>query len=90
MLTLLTWERDYTSVKHIDDGRIILRESPHDPLIDVPVKRLLRMELAEGASKTSGQVLRSVPGEWLRPFLVQRYDNPHEGIEIPLGSKGQP
>jgi acetoacetate decarboxylase len=88
LLTELTWERDYSSVKHIDNGRIILRESPHDPLIDVPVKRLLRMELAEGASRTSGRVLRSVPGEWLRPFLVQRYDEPQEGVEIALGSKG--
>ena len=90
LLTLLTWERDYSSVKHIEDARIILRESSHDPLIDVPVKRLLRMELAEGASRTSGKVLRSVPGEWLRPFLVQRYDDPQEGIEVVLGSKGGP
>ena len=67
LLTLLTWERDYTSVRRINDGRIILREAPRDPLIDVPVKRLLSMELAEGASRTSGRVLRSVPGEWLRP-----------------------
>ena len=88
LLTLLTWERDYFSVKRIDDGRIILRESSYDPLIDVPVKRLLRMELAEGSSRTSGKVLRSVPGEWLRPFLVQRYDEPQEGIDIPLVSEG--
>jgi acetoacetate decarboxylase len=90
LLALLSWERDYRSVRRIEDGRIILRESPYDPLIDVPVKRLVRMELAEGASATSGKVLRSVPGEWLRPFLVQRYDDPHEGIEVVLGSKGPP
>jgi acetoacetate decarboxylase len=89
LLTLLTWERDYRSVRRIEDSRIILRESPHDPLIDVPVKRLLRMELAEGASRTGGEVLRSVPGEWLQPFLVQRYDDPQEGIEVVLGSEGQ-
>ena len=88
LLTLLTWERDYTSVRRIEDGRIILRESQRDPLIDVPVKRLLSMELAEGSSRTSGEVLRSVPGEWLQPFLVQRYDDPQEGIEVTLGAKG--
>ena len=88
LLTMLTWERSYTSVRKIRDGRIILRESPHDPLIDVPVKRLLWMELAEGASKTSGEVLRSVPGEWLEPFLVQRYDDPQDGIEVALASEG--
>ena len=50
LVTLLTWERDYTSLTRIEDGQIILRESPYDPLVDVPVKRLIRMELAEGAS----------------------------------------
>jgi acetoacetate decarboxylase len=87
LLTLLTWERNYDAVRTIDDGRIILRESPYDPLIDVPVKRLLRMELAEGGSRTRGEVLRSVPGEWLAPFLSQRYDDPQEGIDVPLASE---
>ncbi len=89
LLTMLTWERDYTSVRTIEDGKIILRESARDPLVDVPVKRLIRMELAEGASRTGGEVLRSVPGEWLQPFLVQRYDEPQEGVEIALASEGQ-
>lgn len=86
---MLTWERNYTTVKRIEDARIILRESPRDPLIDVPVKRLIRMELAEGASRTSGEVLRSVPGEWLAPFIVQRYDDPQEGIQVSLASEGR-
>jgi hypothetical protein len=34
-------------------------------------------------------VLRSVPGEWLAPFLVQRYDDPQEGIDVPLASEGR-
>ena len=89
LLTMLTWERHYTTVKRIEDARIILRESPRDPLIDVPVKRLIRMELAEGASRTSGEVLRSVPGEWLAPFIVQRYDDPQEGIQVSLASEGR-
>jgi acetoacetate decarboxylase len=89
LLTMLTWERDYNSVRHIEDGQVILRESARDPLVDVPVKRLIRMEFAEGASRTGGEVLRSVPGEWLQPFLVQRYDEPQEGIEIALASEGQ-
>ncbi len=88
LLTMLTWERDYTSVKQVEDGQIILRESARDPLVDVPVKRLIRMEFAEGASRTGGKVLRSVPGEWLQPFLVQRYDDPQEGVEISLASEG--
>jgi acetoacetate decarboxylase len=87
LLTLLTWERNYDSIRTIEDGRIILRESPHDPLIDVPVKRLIQMELAEGGSRTRGEVLRSVPGEWLAPFLSQRYDDPQVGIDVPLASE---
>jgi acetoacetate decarboxylase len=47
------------------------------------------MEFAEGSSRTGGEVLRSVPGEWLQPFLVQRYDDPQEGIEVALGSERQ-
>lgn len=87
LLTMLTWERDYRSVRRVEDARIILRESARDPLIDVPVKRLIRMELAEGASRTRGEVLRSVPGEWLAPYIVQRYDEPQEGIDVPLASE---
>jgi acetoacetate decarboxylase len=87
LLTQLNWERNYTSVRTLEEGEIILRESPHDPLIDVPVKRLVRMEFAEGASKTGGEVLRSVPGEWLAPFLSQRYDVPQPGVEIALASE---
>jgi len=89
LLTMLTWERDYSSVREIEDGQVILRESARDPLVDVPVKRLIRMELVEGASRTSGRVLRSVPGEWLAPFIAQRYDEPQEGVEIPLASEGR-
>jgi acetoacetate decarboxylase len=87
LLTMLTWERDYSSVMQIDDGQVILRESARDPLVDVPVKRLIRMELTEGASRTSGKVLRSVPGDWLAPFIAQRYDDPQEGIEVALESE---
>ncbi|MFW2386866.1 MAG: acetoacetate decarboxylase family protein [Polyangiales bacterium] len=89
LLTMLTWERDYSSVREIEEGQVILRESSRDPLVDVPVKRLIRMELAEGVSRTSGRVLRSVPGEWLAPFIAQRYDDPQEGVEIPLASEGR-
>ncbi len=89
LLTELTWERDYASRTRVDDAQIILRESAHDPLVDVPVKRLLGMEFAVGSSKTSGRVLRSVPGEWLRPFLVQRYDDPQEGVDVTLASEGR-
>jgi len=87
LLTLLTWERDYTTVRHIEEGEVILRESAHDPLVDVPVRRIVKMEFAEGASKTRGEVVRTVPGEWLAPFIAQRYDEPQEGIEVAVGGQ---
>lgn len=86
-LTQLNWERKYDRIRHIEDGQIILRESIFDPLVDVPVKRIVSMELAEGASVTSGEILRTVPGEWLEPFLVQRYDDPTRGIEVTVASE---
>ena len=86
-LTQLNWERNYDQIRHIEDGQIILRESMFDPLVDIPVRRIVSMELAEGASVTSGELLRTVPGEWLEPFLVQRYDDPTRGIEVPLASE---
>ena len=82
LLTELHWERDYSSVRHVEDGEVILRESSFDPLVDVPVRRIVRMEFAEGASKTRGEVVRTVPGEWLAPFISQRYDVPQQGVEI--------
>jgi acetoacetate decarboxylase len=52
-------------------------------VIDLPVRRLVRLEYEEGTSQSNGRVLRSVPGEWLLPFLHQRYDDPGApGIEI--------
>lgn len=89
LLTRLTWERDYTSVRRLDEGQVILRESARDPLVDVPVKRLVRMELAEGATRTSGDVLRAVPGEWLANHIVQRYDDPQPGVDVALASEGK-
>ena len=34
-------------------------------------------------------MLRTVPGEWLAPFISQRYDVPQKGVEVPLASESQ-
>jgi acetoacetate decarboxylase len=86
LLTRLVWERDYSSLRRVHDGRIVLRESPYDPLVDVPVLSVVSMELAEGSTTTRGEVVRSVPGSWLAPFLGQRYDEPQAGIEVALAA----
>ena len=83
LLVRLEWKHAHKVVNRVD-GEVILRESPFDPVIDLPVRKLVRLEYEEGTSQSNGRVLRSVPGEWLLPFLHQRYDDPGApGIEIP-------
>ena len=82
LLVRLEWAHRQTRTARIDGGEIILRDSPFDPVADLPVRRLLRMEYAEGTTGSCGRVLRSIPGEWLLPFLHGRYDEPGvRGIE---------
>jgi acetoacetate decarboxylase len=65
------------------EGGIELWDSLFDPVSDLPVRRVASLEYAVGTSVTSGRVLRPVPGEWLLPFLHQRYDVPGtEGVEV--------
>ncbi|MBN7797079.1 acetoacetate decarboxylase family protein [Parahaliea mediterranea] len=78
-LTRLNWERNYESVHQVNNAEVILRDSPYDPLVDVPVKRIVTMQLARGATRTSGQVLAEIPGDNLVNFIHQRYDD----IDIP-------
>lgn len=74
LLTRLNWERNYSDVREAQ-GEIILRESPWDPLIDVPVRRIVSMQYAVGSSKTSGEILEKIPAEYIAPFIHQRYDD---------------
>ena len=83
LLVRLEWRHRHARVHAVEDGEVILRESRLDPVADIPVRRLVRMEYEEGSTESNGSVLRSVPGEWLLPFLHQRYDDPSaEGIDV--------
>ena len=78
----LEWKHRHEKVERLE-GEVVLRESPFDPVADLPVRRLVRLEYEEGTTESNGKVLRSVPGEWLLPFLHQRYDDPAaEGVEL--------
>jgi acetoacetate decarboxylase len=82
LLVRLEWKHTQEQAHRLD-GTLTLRESPLDPVADLPLRRLVKMEYEEGSTESNGAVLRSVPGEWLLPFLHQRYDDPGaEGIEI--------
>ena len=84
LLVRLEWKQHHDAAWRCD-GELTLRESPFDPVADLPVRRLVRMEYDEGTTESNGRVLRSVPGEWLLPYLHQRYDDPGaQGIEVAL------
>lgn len=82
LLVRLEWKHQHREVRRVE-GELVLRESPFDPVADLPVQRIVRMEYEEGTTQSNGSVLRALPAEWLLPFLHQRYDDPQaEGIEV--------
>jgi acetoacetate decarboxylase len=84
LLVRLDWRHRHERVRRVEGGMLTLRESPFDPVADLPVRRLLRMEWEEGMVESGGSVVRTLPAEWVLPVLHQRYDDPGaEGVEIP-------
>ena len=82
LLVRLEWRHQHDKVNELD-GEVILRESPLDPVVDLPVRRLVNMEYEEGKVQSSGKIVRSIPGEWLLPFFHGRYDDiSGDSIEI--------
>jgi len=83
LLVRLEWRHRHTGVWKLEDAELNLYDSPFDPVADVPVRRIVTAEYEEGSAESNGRVLRSVPGEWLEPFLHQRYDDTSgDGTEI--------
>ena len=81
-LTRLNWKRNY-NLKRAFEGKIRYHESAYDPLVDVPIVRMVSMDYVEGATNTSGQLLTTVPPEYIAPFWVQRNDAPtNPGIDV--------
>ncbi|MBW2312830.1 MAG: acetoacetate decarboxylase family protein [Deltaproteobacteria bacterium] len=82
LLVRLEWKHKQSRSARME-GEITLRESPFDPVADVPVRRIVRMGYEEGNTESNGRVLRSIPADWFLPFLHGRYDEPGvEGIEV--------
>ena len=81
-LVRLEWQHDDERVWRLD-GEIALYESAFDPVADLPVRRVVELELTEGTLRSSARILRPVPGEWLLPFVHQRYDDPRiDGMDV--------
>ncbi len=80
-LVRLDWQYDFARVWRVE-GELVLRDSPFDPVVDFPVRRIAAFEYTEGRALRSARILRPVPGDWLLPFLHQKFDDPGvEGIE---------
>jgi acetoacetate decarboxylase len=57
------------------EGEVILRESAFDPVVDLPVRRVVGMTYTENHQTQTGRIVQQVPAEWVWPFRHQRYDN---------------
>ena len=57
------------------EGTITLRESAHDPVVDIPVRKQLRMAYSEGDVYTHGEILTRVPGESFLPYMFGKLDD---------------
>jgi acetoacetate decarboxylase len=75
--SLVYCHRDETTreASVVDDAELVLRDSRFDPVADLPVRRLVSMTVAERRSVQRGEIVGKVPGEWLLPFVHQRYDD---------------
>jgi acetoacetate decarboxylase len=64
----------YRSLARVD-GQVVLTESRYDPVADLPVRRLVEITLSERRAVQRGEIVTRVPGEWLAPYVHQRYDD---------------
>ena len=53
----------------------MLKDSPLDPIADIPVRRVVDINWSERTTFQSGEIHSRVPAEWLLPFVHQRYDD---------------
>ncbi len=59
------------------DGEIILRESPFDPVADLPVRSIVELSLSERQSQQRGEIVATLDPADVAPFVHQRYDEIH-------------
>jgi len=57
------------------DGEVLLRESRFDPVADIPVRAIREITVAERRSRQTAEINSRVPGDWLLPYVHQRYDD---------------
>src|SRR5262249_14643047 len=70
-----TYRHEEAREGRVIDGTLTLNESPVDPIVDIPVTKILPMRSAQGTTTRNGEVVERVPAEWLLPYVHQRYDD---------------
>jgi acetoacetate decarboxylase len=68
-------KREKVRVLERVEGDLVLKDSPLDPIADIPVRRIVDLAWSERATFQSGVIHSRVPSEWLTPFVHQRYDD---------------
>ena len=74
---LLIHIRGESTSRHVERGagEVILRESPHDPVVDVPVVRVLGAAYTEGETRTFGSVLARIDADAFLPYAFGKMDD---------------
>ncbi len=62
-------------------GELVLRDSPHDPVADIPVTQVIGAVYTEGVSYTSGKVLCEVDPEAFLPYSFGKMDSMDAVVE---------
>ena len=65
------------------DGDLVLKDSPLDPIADIPVRRVVDINWSERTTFQSGVIHSRVPAEWLlpvRPPALRRPLGAREGV----------
>ncbi len=57
------------------NGDVLLRESRFDPVADLEVHRVIEMSISERQAEQRGEIVATVPADWILPYVHQRYDD---------------
>ncbi|MCK6564029.1 MAG: acetoacetate decarboxylase family protein [Dehalococcoidia bacterium] len=68
------------------EGTVTFRESHHDPVIDIPVLSVTGATLSVGESRTSAEVVTTVPASEFLPYAYGKIDDLLEWAEEPASA----
>lgn len=66
-----------TRRRELVSGEIVLRDSPFDPVADLPVREIVEMHLSERQAQQRGEIVATLDPDDVLPYVHQRYDDVH-------------